>query len=241
MDDLEKMAAFGSVTPAWREGIDTAAGATGGLTLAAVTFDLIEQVGRDWAEALTAVRAETYLSEAGKKKRLQAVAVGALERLEKAREHIARLRREAADTRADAHATVTSDTVTTAIWRWLERLDPLAVELAYREALAVGDAQTADAIESLPVVHPARIEAHRLAALRNERVRAENPAAAQRAAAIEAAAQDLEARAEAVEEDIRRAIGASDTNERSGAGSGADATTSDGPADVHAEPPSDSR
>lgn len=210
MDDLEKMAAFGAVTPAWREGVDTAAGATGGLTLAAVTLDLIEQVGRDLAEAVTAVQADPYLSPAGKERRVQAVAAGARERLAKAREHILRLRREAARTRAEAHATKASDTVRTAIWRWLERLDPLAVERAWRDALAAGDAETADAIETLPVVHPARLEADRLAALRDERARAENPAAAEQAAAVEAAAHDLEARADAVDDDIRRAAGAPD-------------------------------
>ena len=200
MDDIEKLAAFGSVVPAWREAVDTRGGATGGLALAAVTFDLIERIGRDFEDDVSGLETDILLSDQGKAQRRQALAAESEERLAVARGHLRALREEAAAVRADAAgATDTSDVLKAAIWRWLDRLDPMQIEVAYRDAIAAGDTATADAIESLPSVHPARLAADRLATLQGERARAANPVAARRAAVIETAIADLEARLAAVE------------------------------------------
>lgn len=200
MDDIEKLAAFGSIVPAWREAVDTRGGATGGLALAAVTFDLIERIGRDFEDDVSGLETEVMLSDQGKAQRRQALAAAAEERLAIARGHLHSLRDEAAAVRADAAGGGdTSDVLKAAIWGWLDRLDPMQVEIAHRDAVAAGDTATADAIESLPGIHPARLADDRLAALRGERARAANPVAARRAAVIEAAIADLEARLGAVE------------------------------------------
>ncbi len=200
MDEIEKLAAFGSVVPPWRIAIDTQAGATSGLALAAIAFDMIERIGREFEEADRVLASDPFLSEQGKERRRVSMREEVGARLDIARGHIARLFDEARQVRADATSpTDTPDTVKAAIWGWLETYDPMQIELAHREAVNTRDWPTADAIECMPSVHPAYIGKTSAEELRDQRVRAANPAAARRVVALETAIADLEARIAALQ------------------------------------------
>jgi hypothetical protein len=85
-----------------------------------------------------------------------------------------------------------SDEMVGAIWAWLPA-DSLKLQQLYQEAARKGDFATCDAIEKLPVSHPAfdgeaPVDREMLAAWRQDRLRTEEPELAGR---IEAAEEDL--------------------------------------------------
>ena len=208
LEQIEKIAAFGAEIPSWRAGIDTAGGAEGGFGLAAIAFDLVDRIADEFDETVRRIESDPDLSPVGRRRKIETFADETRARLGVARRHVERLAEEVEALLGGADAEPrTSDTIKAAIWRWLERLDPLQVELAYRQALAAGDLATTDAIESLPAVHPARPAAERLAELRSQRIRTVNPEAAGKAAALDRAVRDVIERADVLERRLAELTG----------------------------------
>lgn len=213
LEQIEKVAAFGFEVPAWRHGIDTSAGAAGGLGLAAIAFDMVERMAEEFEGSVRRVSSDPGLSAIGRRRKIATIAREMRARLGTVRRYAQRLADEVEDMLSDGDFDPpASDTLKAAIWRSLERLDPLQVELAYRQALAAGDLATADAIESLPVVHTARLEPDRLAQLKSERISAADPEAAKKAKLLERATQDVVARANSFERRLGSMASGDDTD-----------------------------
>jgi len=196
------MATFGT-PPTWMDGIDITHGGSGGDHLAKIAWHMAVRTVDDYELSVEDLGNNPSLTDIGRAKLQARFVRDAQTQLQKVAGHRDKLGQELSTARAQYRPIIErDDRVSAAIWPTLET-GPLELEIAYRDAYRKQDWRSLDAIESLPASFGPGLDPDRLAALKRERIEAENVecfagilAAERRHEAVEGVLEDAEHRLE---------------------------------------------
>ena len=172
-DKILQMATFGT-PPTWMDSIDIEHGGSGGDHLAKIAWHQAVRIVDEYEARAADLALDENLTPIGRTKLRARYVKDAQAELGKVAGHRDKLGQELSTARAQYRPTIErNDVVSAAIWPTL-KTGPLELEIAYRDAYQKKDWRSCDAIESLPASFGLGLDPDRLAALKRERVEAEN-------------------------------------------------------------------
>jgi len=198
------MATFGT-PPTWMDSIDIEHGGSGGDHLAKIAWHMAVRTVDDYELSVEDLGNNPSLTDIGRAKLQARFVRDAQTQLQKVAGHRDKLGQELNTARAQYRPAIErDDRVSAAIWPTLPTANPLQLEADYRDAYRKSDWRSCDAIESFPASFGRGLLPDRLAALKRERIEAENVETFAAILAAERRVEAVEGVLEAAERKLER-------------------------------------